>query len=47
MLHISIYVTRLDMSKGRAGKENIKKITKLGKKSFGLTLPVEIIYRLG
>jgi len=47
MLHISIYVTHLNMARAKVGKENIRKITKLGKKSFGLTLPIEIIRNLG
>lgn len=35
------------MARAKVGKENIRKITKLGKKSFGLTLPIEIIRNLG
>ena len=31
----------------RAGEQNIRKLTKIGKKSIGLTLPIEIIRKLG
>lgn len=50
MLHISIYVTRKcnwSMARNKIGKENTRKLTKLGKKSFGLTLPIEIVRKLG
>lgn len=35
------------MGTTKTGKENVRKLTKLGKKSFGLTLPIEIIRKLG
>ena len=31
----------------KAGDTNIRKLTKIGKKSIGLTLPIEIIRELG
>lgn len=31
----------------KSGEKNIRKLTKLGKKSIGLTLPIEIVRELG
>ncbi|MFA5871385.1 MAG: hypothetical protein WC858_01555 [Parcubacteria group bacterium] len=31
----------------KAGETNIRKLTKIGKKSIGLTLPIELVRELG
>lgn len=31
----------------KAGEKNIRKLAKMGKKSIGLTLPIEIVRELG
>lgn len=35
------------MSVRKAGESNIRKLTKIGKKSIGLTLPIEVVRKLG
>ncbi len=31
----------------KTGESNIRKLTKIGKKSIGLTLPIEVVRKLG
>ncbi len=35
------------MTTKKSGEENIRKLTRIGKKSIGLTLPIEIVRELG
>ena len=35
------------MARKKIGDSNIRKLTKLGKKSIGLTLPIEMVRELG
>jgi len=35
------------MATKKSGEEGVRKLTKIGKKSVGLTLPIEIVRQLG
>ena len=35
------------MANKKSGEENIRKLTRIGKKSIGLTLPIELVRELG
>lgn len=40
-------INYIPMPVRKVGEQNIRKLTKIGKKSIGLTLPIEVVRKLG